>query len=60
MPDIVGLIEDARVCHLSGDMAAARDAFLSVLQNDPCNATALHHLALMTHKWGFVLFGAKL
>ena len=52
MADISRLIEDARVYHLSGDVAAARDAFLSVLQSDPRNATALHHLGLIAFQAG--------
>ena len=52
MTDIGRLIEDARVSHLSGDMAAARDAFRSVLQSDPINVTALHHLGLIAFQSG--------
>ena len=52
MADISRLLEDARAYHLSGDLAASRDAFLSVLQSDPRNVTALHHLGLMAFKSG--------
>ena len=52
MADISRLLEDARAYHLSGDVAASRDAFLSVLQSDPRNVTALHHLGIIAFKSG--------
>ena len=52
MPEISPLVESARAYHLSGDLAASRDAFLSVLQRDPSNVTALHHLGIMAFQAG--------
>ena len=52
MADISRLLEDARAYHLSGDVAASRDAFLSVLQSDPRNVTALHHLGIIAFQAG--------
>ena len=52
MADIRRLIEDARAYHLSGDVAASRDAFLSVLQSDPRNVTALHYLGILAFEGG--------
>ena len=52
MADISRLLEDARSYHLSGDVSASRDAFLSVLQSDPRNVTALHHLGIIAFKSG--------
>jgi len=50
--DLDRLIEDARALHLSGDLNGAREAFLSVLQGDKYNATALHHLGLIAFQSG--------
>ena len=52
MADISRLIEGACDYHLSGDVAASRDAFLSVLQSDPRNVTALHHLGIIAFQAG--------
>ena len=50
MADISRLMVDARVYYLSGDLAAARNEFLSLIQNDPYNVVALHYLGLIAFR----------
>ena len=52
MADVSRLEADGCAFHLSGDLPAARTAFLSVLESDSYNATALHHLGVIAFKSG--------